>query len=64
MIVTEYFMTRKDGVVLYRTYSDAGFYIIQNETGIEYSEAVDVEGAPYTYSETDRLIEVEEEVEE
>ena len=60
MIVTEYFMTRKDGVVLYRTYSDAGFYIIQNETGIEYSEAVDVEGAPYTYSETDKPIETEE----
>lgn len=63
MIVTEYFMTRKDGVVLNRTYSDEGFYILQNETGIEYSEAVDVEGAPYTYSETDKLIEVEEETE-
>ena len=63
MIKTEYFMTRKDGVVLNRTYSDEGFYILQNETGIEYSEAVDVEGAPYTYSETDKSIEVEEPVE-
>lgn len=63
MIVTEYFMTRKDGVVLNRTYSDEGFYIIQNETGIKYSEAVDVEGAPYTYSETDEPIPVEEEPE-
>jgi hypothetical protein len=62
MIVTEYFMTREDGVVLNRTYSDAGFYIVQNETGIEYSEAVDVEGASYTYSETDKLIPVEEEM--
>lgn len=60
MIVTEYFMTRKDGVVLNRTYSDAGFYILQNETGIKYSEAVDVEGAPFTYAETDELIPVEE----
>ena len=60
MIVTEYFMTRTDGVVLNRTHSDAGFYILQNETGIEYSEAVDVEGAPYTYSETDKVIETEE----
>ena len=59
MIVTEYDATRKDGVVLNRTYSDAGFYIIQNETGIKYSEAVDVEGAPYTYAETDELIPVE-----
>ena len=61
MIVTEYYMTREDGVVLNRTYSDAGFYIVQNETGIKYSEAVDVEGAPYTYSETDELIETEDE---
>ena len=59
MIITEYYTTRKDGVVLNRTYSDAGFYIIQNETGIEYSEAVDVEGAPYTYSETDKPVEIE-----
>lgn len=34
-----------------------GFYILQNETGIEYAEAIDVEGAPYTYSETDKPIE-------
>ena len=61
MIVTEYYMTRKDGVVLNRTYSDAGYYILQNETGIKYSEAVDVDGAPYTYTETDDLIPVEEE---
>ena len=63
MIVTEYYMTRKDGVVLNRTYSDEGFYILQNETGIKYSEAVDVEDAPYTYTETDELIPVEGEIE-
>lgn len=63
MIVTEYYMIRKDGVVLNRTYSDAGYYILQNETGIEYVEAVDVEGAPYTYSETDIPIEEETEIE-
>jgi len=64
MIITEYFMTREDGVVLNRTYSDGGFYILQNETGIKYSEAVDVEGAPYTYTETDELIETEGEATE
>ena len=64
MIVTEYYMTRKDGVVLNRTYSDEGFYIVQNETGIKYAEAVDVEGAPYTYTETDELVEIEEPMEE
>lgn len=63
-IVTEYYKTRKDGVVLNRTYSDEGFYILQNETNIKYSEAVDVEGAPYTYTETDELIETEEATEQ
>ena len=38
-----------------------GFYILQNETGIEYEEAIDVENAPYTYSETDKPVEVIEE---
>ena len=27
MIIKEYFTTRKDGVKLYKTYSDSGFYI-------------------------------------
>lgn len=56
MIVKEFYRTRKDGVNLYRTYSDIGMYILQNETGIEYTEAIDVENAPYTYSETDKPI--------
>ena len=41
-----------------------GFKILQNETNIPYDSAVDVEDAPYTYSETDIPIEVEEEIEE
>lgn len=57
MIRKEFFETRPDGVNLYRTYSDEGFYIIQNETGAEYAEAIDVEGARYTYSESDKKIE-------
>lgn len=60
-IKTEFYRTREDGVNLYRTYSDEGYYIKQNETGAEYSEAIDVEGAPYTYSETDKPIEETEE---
>ena len=58
MIVKEEFKTRGDGVKLFRTYSDEGKKIIQNETGIEYSEAIDVENAPYTYSESDEEIEL------
>lgn len=53
MIVTEDYKIRADGVKLIRTYSDEGKYIIQNETGIVYSEAIDIETAPYTYSESD-----------
>ena len=59
-IVKEFYKTREDGVNLYRTYSDEGFYIRQNPTGVEYSEAIDVENAPYTYEETDKPIETEE----
>lgn len=63
-IIREFYKTRTDGVNLFRTYSDEGFYILQNPTGIEYGEAIDVEGAPYTYEETDKLIEVDEEATE
>lgn len=58
MIVTEKYRTRADGVKLFRTYSDANRFILQNETGIEYTEAIDVEGAPYTYSEGDKMPEL------
>lgn len=63
MIIKEYYMTRKDGVNLYRIYSDKNLIILQIETGYEYEEAVDVENAPYTYIETAKPIEeVEEDV--
>ena len=57
MIKKEYYETRFDGVKLYRTYSDTDHYIRQVESGNIYSEAIDVEGAPYTYEETEELIE-------
>ena len=59
MVVKEYYTTRRDGVKLYRTYSDQGFLILQVETGIQYDEAIDVENAPYIYSETSILTEQE-----
>ena len=59
MIIREFYKTRKDGVNLYRTYSDKGVMLRQNETGILYGEPIDVEDAPYTYEETDELIEKE-----
>ena len=60
MVIKEFFMTRTDDVNLYRNYSDEGKRIIQNETGIVYDEAVDVENAPYTYTESEELIEESE----
>ena len=56
MIVREYLRTRRDGVNLYRTFSDAGSTIIRND-GTEYDEAIDVEGSPYTYTESNILME-------
>ena len=65
MIKQEYFTTRADGVTLYKTYSDAGKMIKQIETGIEYSEAIDVYPVRYTYIESENDIEQpEEEIEE
>lgn len=57
MIVREFYTIRGDGVTLYRTYSNIGNYIKQLPTGVVYSEAIDVESAPYTYEETDVKIE-------
>jgi hypothetical protein len=54
MIVREFYMTRGDGVNLYRTYSDADFLIQKVGTEEFYGEAIDVEGAPYEYVETDK----------
>lgn len=57
MIVREFYETRFDGVNLYKTYSDTNHYIKQNPTGVIYLEAIDVENVPYTYEETEQLIE-------
>lgn len=57
MIVREFYDTRFDGVRLYKTCSDSKKMIRQVETGVIYSEAIDVETAPYTYEETDLPIE-------
>ena len=60
MIIKEFYTTRKDGVNLYKTYSDKNVYIKKQGTDEEYAEAIDVETAPYVYEETDRKIESEE----
>ena len=64
MIITEFFETRKDGVQLYKTYSDENYKIKQIETGAIYDEAIDIENSNYTYIETDEKIEISEEEKE
>ena len=53
MIVEELIFDGK----LIKRYSDARFLIRQDQTGIDYPEAIDVVNAPYTYTETDIPIE-------
>lgn len=58
MVKKEYYRVRQDGVLLYRTYSDADLKIRKVGTNEIYDEAIDIEGAPFTYEETDKPIEV------
>lgn len=60
MINTVFYKTRADGVNLYRTYSDAGFFITRD--GERYEEAIDPdpEYLSRTYTETNDLIPTEE----
>ena len=56
MIIREFYMTRKDGVNLYKTYSDKGVYIKKQGTDEKYDEAIDIENTNYTYEETEEII--------
>ena len=59
-IVKEFYKTRKDGVNLYKTYSDEGYIIHKLNTEEIYEEAIDVENAPFKYEETTEKIETED----
>lgn len=56
MIIREFYMTRKDGVNLYKTLSDKNVYIIKQGTNEKYDEAIDIENADYIYEETEEII--------
>lgn len=62
MIQKEYFRTRKDGVKLFKSYSDENKYIRKVGTEEIYATAVDVENANFEYEETDKVIEKIEDV--
>ena len=72
MIKCEFYMTRNDGVMLVKTYSDTNKYIKQNETGMEYDVAIDIGKVingnyypqKYSYTETEKEIVYEENIEE
>lgn len=52
-----------NGRELVKTYSDNNKYIIQNGTGVYYTEAVDVPNK-YTYTESEKEIAVEDVISE
>lgn len=56
-IIREFYMTRSDGVNLYRSYSDLGLRIHKVGTYEIYDEAVDVENSGFEYEETGDPIE-------
>lgn len=58
MIKTEYL---NDGTLI-KHYSDAGFLLLQNETGAKYSDPIDAVPCIYTYTEIDELVEPDEEI--
>ena len=65
MIKCEFFEKTSEGFILCKTYSDANYILLQNQTGNKYSEAIDIaieENGIYkpkyfTYTETDELFE-------
>ena len=59
MIFTEYL---NDGTLI-RHFSDKGVMLLQEETGLLYSDPIDLVPCPYTYTETDISIEREPEEE-
>lgn len=64
IVVDTDYMTRGDGVKLYRTYSDQNLMIQKVGTEEIYSEAIDVENSGYTYEETGTPIDGESETTE
>lgn len=55
-IIKEFYRTRNDGVNLYKTASDSNMLIRKVGTNEVYASAIDVEGAPFEYEETDMPI--------
>lgn len=59
MIQVEYL---NDGTLI-KHYSDAGYMLLQVETGLKYADPVDLVPCRYTYKETDEFIDGDDEAE-
>ena len=60
MIVTEFYATRKDGVVLNKAYSNLNRYVIDN--GAEYKEIIYPVSIEKNFTESEREIEEKENI--
>lgn len=60
MIITEYL----NNGALIKHYSDKGVMLLQKETGVMYSEPVDIVPCRYTYIETNVFIDAEDDDDE
>lgn len=56
-IIKEYYKTRKDGVMLFKTYSTNGFKIRKIGTDEIYDQAIDIALNKHIYEETSEKIE-------
>ena len=54
MIVKEFYRERRDGVKLYKTYSDEGLLIRKEGTDEEYDAAIDTESSSFEYVEVSK----------
>ena len=52
MVKCEYYL-QYDGINYYITFSDSNFKIQQHPTGLLFNDAIDPEGSPFTYTETE-----------
>lgn len=56
-IIKEYYKTRKDGVMLFKTYSTNSFKIRKIGTDEIYDQAIDIAPNKHIYEETSEKIE-------
>lgn len=59
MIKKDFYKSRKDGVTLFRIYSDTDHKIKKVGTKDIYDDVIDVEGANFEYEEIDEYVELE-----